>query len=326
MTTFYHASRTPLKPGTKIRPFDYSRHDAKNREQEEIFEKVRKEHFPHKPPRIGSVFVCPELDGFCSGKYDRKYVYEVEVKGGPLHWADAENWTEAVFRGEAERWAHQYWKKETSPQSFHMFKEVIVGGGDVTVKRAVTESQVEYIDRLLSYQVTSGKLVNESSDLLTENWSAIRRLLDVRSPLFHATTGPRIAMILRDGYMKSSEPRDGQSRPQVGISTARTLQPLLGGEFGNAVLVLDKDTMKQKYRIEPYQYWGNSTNSDWQDEQEERVMTDKLSVKHIRGIIFAGRAPAKFELKHMASTWGFPIIYKDKNEKWQRYEGVSLQD
>jgi len=129
--TFYHASDRELAPGTQIRPQagGHAKQDI-----EDAFEKVRRESFPDRPPRIGSVFACPERKGFCDGKW-RKHVYEIEIQGAEkIFWANAEMWTEASWKPEyAESYADSYWAYPVEPGSWHFFKEVLIYGGTVTV-------------------------------------------------------------------------------------------------------------------------------------------------------------------------------------------------
>ena len=315
---YYWASRTRLPVGTRIHVFKgiEDRMDI-----ERIFEEVRAESFPKKPPRIGSHFVCETEAGFCKPStlpWGRKYLYKVKAEGvKKWHKADTQSWTEAAIRADDLRklerdfprgrdidaiihekvssWAEQYWREWGSynPE----YEEVILWGGTVTIVEPVVESTLSRIDSML----------------LTENWSAVRKWFDVREPLFHATTGPRSVSIFRDGFLKSSFDGSwgrGNDRVQWGISTARTLQPLLDGEFGQYVLVLDGGAIKRNYEVKPVQYGGKS---GWlRDEQEERIWTKKLPVKYIRGIIIL-HEPYKFEKKELAEKFDFPIVYKTKN-------------
>lgn len=153
--------------------------------------------------------------------------------------------------------------------------------------------------------------------LLVENWAATKKFFNVRSPLFHGTYGPRVTSILRDGFLRSGK--------QVGISAARTLQPLLipgamfSSPFGTYVLVLDGEAIEKRYKVSPVHYPEVDTEikkqspyggSQWFDEQEERIYTDKLPIKYIKGIIILGDPEG--DLDELARK--FPVVYKSKSE------------
>lgn len=146
METLYYASRTPLQPGDVIRPFEVRGHQS---ELENIFERVRREEFPDRPPREGSVFLCPEPDGFCSGRMSRPHVYEVEVRRPrKLFQTNAELFTKAGGDHSPEYIediARDYWEGQRAP----FFPEVLVQGGKVVVRGPVRESIVHRIDTLL---------------------------------------------------------------------------------------------------------------------------------------------------------------------------------
>lgn len=84
----YWASRSPVEPGFKVPPYQ------NDSPLEQFFEKIRKEEFPHMPPRVGSIMLCPALEGFCEkGNFQRPYIYEVEAVGDYVI-LDSTNFTE----------------------------------------------------------------------------------------------------------------------------------------------------------------------------------------------------------------------------------------
>ena len=83
MTTFYHASKVQLLPGTELRPVTrWGRGKLINDLLEEVMEDVRQEEFPERPSRLGAIFLCPALS-ICVREWteDRPYVFEVEAEG-----------------------------------------------------------------------------------------------------------------------------------------------------------------------------------------------------------------------------------------------------
>jgi len=144
---YYWAARDPrpVEPGFVVPPARTAEME-RHKELELIFERVRKQVAPGKPSRIGAIYVCPSLEGFCRRDHNWSAeggVYEVAVQGKTFL-TNASYYTEAIFNWErqqdvasAERWAKQYWEwKGKVPKLF--FAEVIVQG-KVTVLRRVDE-------------------------------------------------------------------------------------------------------------------------------------------------------------------------------------------
>jgi len=143
--TYYWApsSPGPVSPGFRVPPSYKSMSDPKIQQDrtlaqvERVFEEVRQRDFPGRPSRIGAVFVCPALEGFCR---TGKRVYEVEVQGKTFQ-TDAEMFTEArinAWRGDPDEytasWAKSYWEGGTSWQGFNE----VLAHGTVTVLREVS--------------------------------------------------------------------------------------------------------------------------------------------------------------------------------------------
>jgi hypothetical protein len=97
--TFYWATDRPAPIGLRVPASvgsNWNEHPDGQRLHafEVLFEQIRAAEFPHVPPRIGGVFVCPTLHGFCGsqGWIGWNYVYEVTVTGS-VFTTDAEGWT-----------------------------------------------------------------------------------------------------------------------------------------------------------------------------------------------------------------------------------------
>lgn len=151
--------------------------------------------------------------------------------------------------------------------------------------------------------------------LLLENWNKAKKLINVRTPLFHAS--PVVVSILRDNQIKSSV-AGATSKfggKQSGISTTRDLNFLTKNwEYGSAIMVIDYDKVKTKYKVKPISYQGGL----YGDEKEERIETEKLPLKFVKGIIVRDEGSKVF-YKDWASwnekfNLGFDVIVKDGNK------------
>jgi len=136
---------------------------------EEYVEKIRREDFPNKPPRIGSVFVCPDFVScvkWADWKYGRNQpIYKVSISGkthltdansyNQVGWAiaDAKHYrsrgdenTAAVKDEVALQAARDYW---TGWEDFKGLQSVdsmgdpeIIVRGTVTVLEPVSEEEI----------------------------------------------------------------------------------------------------------------------------------------------------------------------------------------
>ena len=143
----------------------------------------------------------------------------------------------------------------------------------------------------------------------TAQWVKLRRYFDVRSPLFHATNGPRAGQIVRGGGIKAKSGFSNFGNDQVGISTTRNLSFALRGDFGPYIFVLDGDALRRRFPMQPTQHPFAS------DEFEERIWTDHIPLSMFRGVIIP-RHLIRFEVQELAEEWPFPVVYKDRKEGW----------
>lgn len=136
---FWSSSQmTPVKEGFRIPPMTMeSIPKSRGRMLAEIIaEEIRQKEFPGRPSRIGSIFVCPGLSGFCGKQSFRKGgVYEVDVAGKTFE-TDGEIFTEIAMyalddKQQAEEAARKYWRGTTKGS----FPEVLVKGSVTVVRR-----------------------------------------------------------------------------------------------------------------------------------------------------------------------------------------------
>jgi len=155
-------------------------------------------------------------------------------------------------------------------------------------------------------------------DIINENWASLKKLINVKKPLFHATNS--IVNILRDGYIKSSlDSISSFGGKQSGISMSRNLEVLTKDwRFGSVVLVLDENMLKQKYKTLPLDYWKDKTPESF--EFEERILTEKIPIKkYLKGIVIDGYGKNKAYLNDWVSwknkfNLSFDVIVKNGNK------------
>jgi len=157
------------------------------------------------------------------------------------------------------------------------------------------------------------------SPLRQASWMKVKRLLPgVSAPLFHATNGPRGALIGLRGQGLKADSGFSHYGGQSGISMSRDLGFLLRGGFGNVIFVFDGSQLRQKFGMAPAQHPSVG------DEFEERVDADKIPASMIRGVVFAGRAPQRFVLKEWAQKVPYPVLYQPKAGKWEAASDLML--
>jgi len=136
---YWRSNRSsPVKAGFLVPPLRWEKIKSQGspfRVKGEIFmEKIRQEDFPNKPSRIGSIFVCPSLSGFCA-KQPGKPVYEVEVKGKTFL-TDGGAFSDAIASIDPDEriaQARNYWRGVSKPY----LPEVLVQGTVRVIRRVL---------------------------------------------------------------------------------------------------------------------------------------------------------------------------------------------
>ena len=100
-------------------------------------------------------------------------------------------------------------------------------------------------------------------------------------------------------------PGGGGGAAQAGVSFTRDLGYALKGNFGNHILVLDRNELKTRFPVHPNQY-GSSLG--WEDEYEERVYADKIPASMVRGLIVNSKVTPR-EAAWIAAEYPFPVVY-----------------
>ena len=151
---------------------------------------------------------------------------------------------------------------------------------------------------------------------------------DIPDEMYHATRPPLVSNIMMDGITDySGQNRNGITQPGQGVSLTTSLEPLKGGNFGNAILVIDGGKMKTSEQYELTNYQDPQVDTP---EHEVRVrMKDTASAsgsgidpkvdalgtcvgpQYIKGICFV-KQPQNFEVKHMKQEFpGLELSYID---------------
>ena len=159
--------------------------------------------------------------------------------------------------------------------------------------------------------MTSAEIAVRTVMLRMSSWMKFKGSFPgVRSPLFHATTGPRAANIALRGQGLKSDSGFSNYGGQAGISMSRDLSSLFGGGFGKVIFVFDKDELERKFKVAPFQH------PSVPDEFEERVEAEHIPASMIKGVILNWR-PLQFELDEWRSLVDFPIAYQiDRAGTW----------
>ena len=115
---------------------------------EEIFEEVRRSEFPHRPSRIGGVFMYQDSDGDFWSRY-RDGTEHVVTPTRDVFATDGQYVTEAVFRlreGASEErirdWAREYWKGKTSSM-MPEYTEYLASGATIQRTARLAEKEDE---------------------------------------------------------------------------------------------------------------------------------------------------------------------------------------
>lgn len=153
--------------------------------------------------------------------------------------------------------------------------------------------------------MTSAEIAVRTAMLRLSGWMRFKgHFPGVRSPLFHATTGPRAANIVLRGEGLKADSGFSDYGGQVGMSTSRDLGFLLGGDFGKVILVFDRADLERRFRIEPVQH------PTAPDEYEERVYADRIPASLIRGVIL-NFDPLRSEIEEWRSAVDIPVVYRE---------------
>ena len=122
-------ARISIKANTSVSP--------PNAAREIIYEEVRKEHYPYRPSRFDSIFLCPNLEtAKLFGERHRKdaTLYEVEIIDTAAKQFIA-NWNmmapKTCSYSDVITYAHDYWKGIDVPTEF---QEIVIES-DVQIVR-----------------------------------------------------------------------------------------------------------------------------------------------------------------------------------------------
>ena len=141
---------------------------------------------------------------------------------------------------------------------------------------------------------------------------------NITAPVFHATSGPRAAMIALRGEGIKSESGYSNFGGQSGISLSRDLSFLLKGGFGNVIFVLDYQSLARRFDVTPIQHPGVG------DEFEERVYTDLIPTSMIRGVIINATLLNSISQEWVESV-DYPVVHLSKDRTTWIQAGLPLK-
>ena len=150
----YHVSRRPLSDGTtlmvgafgeKMQLDDYIASNYHTHIKENIFEEVRKLHYPDAPSRFNAVFLFPDFntakDFYAQVCGYKNYVFEVEIQEGTPFIVEMNLLKCEGMRYENLKFnAHKYWQQVKHPNSGTL--EVILNGKAVVKKTVLSPSVI----------------------------------------------------------------------------------------------------------------------------------------------------------------------------------------
>ena len=114
--------------------------------------------------------------------------------------------------------------------------------------------------------------------------SRLNKLLPAH-PLFHATAAAVSILAHGEGLRSDKGSRFGRGNYKS-ISLSRDLTWLLNGKFGSTILVLDRDEIKTKFKLEPVDPLAYMSDFKFRKgELEERVQADVIPVKFVKAAI-----------------------------------------
>jgi hypothetical protein len=141
---------------------------------------------------------------------------------------------------------------------------------------------------------------------IESTWDTVNQYFRVRLPLFHATVGPKAALIIDQG-LKSDQHSDF-GKGQDSISLTESLDWALEGHRGNYIFVLDEKDISGLGKLTPYQH------STSENEYEKRFLGNHIPNTFLKGMIVNRRLP-EFEIKELRNWVHFPVVYKH-NGNW----------
>jgi len=101
--SYYWATNGEFGPGDVVTAGEKNlRHkDVTYKALEDIFERVRKDNYPHAPSRLNALFLAPSHAEARNWKQwlDLSHIYEVKIVSGTPHITDGSIWSDAHYSG-----------------------------------------------------------------------------------------------------------------------------------------------------------------------------------------------------------------------------------
>ena len=206
-TYFWYTTRdaSRIKPGWRVPPPNLRDLPYAKLITENVFEEVRKQHYPSRPSRLVNIFVCPAYPSeFCEKDDPTKTIFEVDVRGKTFG-ANADYYTHGIYAatdlkyklGDPEELtekikeaAHNYWGKRGA------VNEVIVDGTVTIVGPATGNKKRASIKEL--YAMSGKNLRNKLIKLANDN-------PDLRKDILPLLRTKSAGIVLKEGDTWESE-------------------------------------------------------------------------------------------------------------------------
>lgn len=137
-------------------------------------------------------------------------------------------------------------------------------------------------------------------------------------PLFHATSFAVPILVDNEGIRSDKGSRWWKKNDKA-ICLTRDISWLLDGKFGNTILVLDREQLKTRFKIEPVDPLAYMSGFQIRKgEKEERIYTDCIPAKYIKAMIVLVKPHKKMgivEFKESPWPQTLKYIYLDPNNK-----------
>lgn len=167
--------------------------------------------------------------------------------------------------------------------------------------------------------VVTCRLLLKALNRIVESDYRLNKLLPP-SPLFHATPAAVSILVHGEGIRSDKGSRWWKKNDRA-VCLTRDISWLLDSKLGNTILVLDRDELKTRFKIEPLDPLAYMSGYQIRKgEREERIYTDCIPAKYVKAMITLVK-PLKKDgvVEYRYLGWGWPqslqYIYLDPSSK-----------
>ena len=265
MATYYWyttGNTSRIKPGWKVPSWKTDGLNGPRLLVEVVFEEVRSDHYPNRPPRITNKFVCPNYPSeFCDPSDSSKTIFEVDVRGKTFE-ANADHYARAMgpaidylhhlgdrdeLKEQIQREAHKYWRGGGRGNEIIVEGTVTIVGPVKNKQASLKENTVNLRNKLIKLAHDNPKLRKELLPLLKEATRPIpipQRRVDHLLGRLHqwmSRKDPQKTPSRSDEFLESLELKTPWGDPlSVWVAffpaSSRSGEVVLGGGFGKGTV------------------------------------------------------------------------------------------